>query len=387
MRPSDNIEKLFRQTNIETNADVDKVVLGDAVNAMSKSKQSKPGIVRPDIWRIIMKSKMTKFAAAAVIIIAVLVGINQFGSSIDGSSVAWGQVITRTNQIDHVHLYILQFANGDMYDMADGWYAHGKYLARFQKRIVYDDTKMQYTLDRNYNYTSEQPSPFVNGGNIFNIAGLIDEGNEQFAQQLPTNIADDFFIYILKPPDRYRDYIENISVMVGINSLLPIQVKVLHKNRGDTYDVWIFDYETPAKSPEFFELPTVGKSHGAGEVVLDGEEVMIDIGNVPGLKSAVVSLQSTSKKESESELFEHAIFSGADKSKVLSVYFITGEGYKSSTLSFLPFKLDRGTKIGVGANNWPDGKYRNISGTLVPRATDRKNVYTIEVSCWINTDE
>ena len=72
MRPSDNIENLFRQTNIETNADVDKVVLDDAVNAMSKSKQTKPVCDRPDIWRIIMKSKMTKFAAAVIIGIVIL---------------------------------------------------------------------------------------------------------------------------------------------------------------------------------------------------------------------------------------------------------------------------------------------------------------------------
>ena len=334
-----------------------------------------------------MKTKISKLAVAAVVVVAVLIGINQLGVPIDVASTAWGQIVSQTSQVDYVHLYLLQFENGEMYDMANGWYAHGKYIARFQKRIVYDDTKTQYTLDRNYNYRSERPSPLVNGGNVFNIAGLIDGRNEQFAQQLPINIADDFLIYVLEPPNQYRDDIENISVMVGMNSLLPIQVKVLHKNSEDTYDLWIFDYEAPEKSLEFFELPTISKAaHGTDEVVLDGEEIVIDI-DVPGLKSAVVSLRSTSNEESESELFEHAIFSGADKSKVLSVYFITEEGYKSTKLSSLPFKLDRGTKIGVGANNWPDGKYRNISSTLVPRATYRENVYTVEVSCWVNTDE
>lgn len=39
-----------------------------------------------------MKSPITKLAAAAVIIIAVLIGIHQFGSSIDGASVAWADV-------------------------------------------------------------------------------------------------------------------------------------------------------------------------------------------------------------------------------------------------------------------------------------------------------
>jgi hypothetical protein len=44
-------------------------------------------------WRIIMKSPITKLAAAAVIIFAVLVFIHQFGGSIDGTSVAWARVI------------------------------------------------------------------------------------------------------------------------------------------------------------------------------------------------------------------------------------------------------------------------------------------------------
>lgn len=45
------------------------------------------------IWRISMNSKTTKLAIAAILIIAVLIGINQFGGSIDGSSVAFGQVL------------------------------------------------------------------------------------------------------------------------------------------------------------------------------------------------------------------------------------------------------------------------------------------------------
>lgn len=53
-----------------------------------------------------MKSKITKFAAAAVIIIAVLIGINQFGGSIDGASVAWADITEIVNQI-HTYTYNL----------------------------------------------------------------------------------------------------------------------------------------------------------------------------------------------------------------------------------------------------------------------------------------
>jgi len=51
------------------------------------------------IWRKIIKSRITKFAAAAVIIIAVLIGISHFKSSIDGASVAWAKVIEQVKNI------------------------------------------------------------------------------------------------------------------------------------------------------------------------------------------------------------------------------------------------------------------------------------------------
>ncbi|HUV42172.1 MAG TPA: DUF4412 domain-containing protein, partial [Sedimentisphaerales bacterium] len=45
-----------------------------------------------------MKSKLTKLAAAAVVIVAVLIGVNRFGGSIDVASVALGNVLERIEQ-------------------------------------------------------------------------------------------------------------------------------------------------------------------------------------------------------------------------------------------------------------------------------------------------
>ena len=52
------------------------------------------------IWRIFMKSRITKLAAVAVIIIALLIGINQFGGSFDMTGVAWGEVAKKVEQIE-----------------------------------------------------------------------------------------------------------------------------------------------------------------------------------------------------------------------------------------------------------------------------------------------
>jgi hypothetical protein len=76
MRPSENIEKMIKNINIETNAKTDQAVLGDVVQAFEKSKGDL-AITQPSILRIIIKGRMIKLAvAAAVILLFSLLSIN-----------------------------------------------------------------------------------------------------------------------------------------------------------------------------------------------------------------------------------------------------------------------------------------------------------------------
>jgi hypothetical protein len=58
------------------------------------------------IRSIIMKSPIRKLAAAAVIIMAVVIGINQFGGSIDGASVAWADITERFESVPFFNVTI-----------------------------------------------------------------------------------------------------------------------------------------------------------------------------------------------------------------------------------------------------------------------------------------
>lgn len=69
-----------------------KAPLEELVELEGKPKKSKPA-TRYDIWIIFIKSNITKYAAAAVIIIGVLTGIYKLTGSIDGASVAWADVV------------------------------------------------------------------------------------------------------------------------------------------------------------------------------------------------------------------------------------------------------------------------------------------------------
>ena len=50
-----------------------------------------------------MKSRITKFATAAVIIIAVFVAIHHFGGSIDGATVAFAQITENMKEMPWMH--------------------------------------------------------------------------------------------------------------------------------------------------------------------------------------------------------------------------------------------------------------------------------------------
>ncbi|MHC4533849.1 MAG: hypothetical protein ACYS6K_07850, partial [Planctomycetota bacterium] len=91
MKSADEIKKFFKSAAIDTNPKMDEAVLNKVLIANEKTTNPKSAAIEPNIRKIIMKSPITKVAAAAVIVVAVLIAMNQFGGS--AGSVAWGEVV------------------------------------------------------------------------------------------------------------------------------------------------------------------------------------------------------------------------------------------------------------------------------------------------------
>jgi hypothetical protein len=89
MKSPRDIENLFKNLHDTTSAEMDERVLRDVSQALEQTFNAQAE--KPSVRRIIMKSKITKFAAAAVIIIAVTIGFNIFVGT--GGSVAFADVI------------------------------------------------------------------------------------------------------------------------------------------------------------------------------------------------------------------------------------------------------------------------------------------------------
>jgi len=72
MRYKDNVEEAIKKKlSFTAGAELHDRMLDDVLNAQEKSKKTKSATTKPGIGRIIMKSSITKLAAAAVIIIAI----------------------------------------------------------------------------------------------------------------------------------------------------------------------------------------------------------------------------------------------------------------------------------------------------------------------------
>ncbi|MBN2589910.1 MAG: hypothetical protein JXA96_08600 [Sedimentisphaerales bacterium] len=96
MKSSEEIKKLIKDIPINTSSVKDKQVLDDVIKAMEESK--KQPAIKPNIWRIIMQSKIVKLTAAAVILFAVILGINFLGMPIDGASTAFAAAMDSIKQ-------------------------------------------------------------------------------------------------------------------------------------------------------------------------------------------------------------------------------------------------------------------------------------------------
>jgi hypothetical protein len=86
--------KTLAQSDLE-----DKVLHRIVQERSSRLKKISKSSKQIQLWRKIMKSRITKLAAAAIVIIAVIVGIYYSGGSVQVASVAWGEVVRNVEQI------------------------------------------------------------------------------------------------------------------------------------------------------------------------------------------------------------------------------------------------------------------------------------------------
>ena len=105
MKFSNDMEEAIKKNlNFTASAEMRERILIDVMNAQEESTKTKSALAGPNIRSIIMKSPITKLTAAAVIVIAMLIVINYFGGSIDGTSAVYAAAIKALQNVNTVHI-------------------------------------------------------------------------------------------------------------------------------------------------------------------------------------------------------------------------------------------------------------------------------------------
>jgi len=142
MRPAEKIENFIKNVPLETKSQRDKEVLDDALKALKETKTHTQR--QPNIWKAIMKSRMTKLAAAAVIILAVLIGIGTF----DRKS-AWAEVLKAFSEVNQFYLKSTQIFPDGTEKYEEYWLRKPDGLREeHSQRIIIDNGKERLTLNK-----------------------------------------------------------------------------------------------------------------------------------------------------------------------------------------------------------------------------------------------
>jgi hypothetical protein len=82
----------MRESQIQSGPEADARILGDALNRLDERRREGTKCPEPGVWRIVMRSRTAKLAAAAVIVAAVFIGFHVMGNPF-ASTLTFAQVI------------------------------------------------------------------------------------------------------------------------------------------------------------------------------------------------------------------------------------------------------------------------------------------------------
>jgi len=107
MKPAERFEKLIKERHYKASTEIYDNALGSFLQTVDEHIKQKSAQTRPKIWRKIVNSRITKLAAAAMIIIAGILVIYQTNGSIDIATVSFGQITENMKKMPWMHAVVV----------------------------------------------------------------------------------------------------------------------------------------------------------------------------------------------------------------------------------------------------------------------------------------
>jgi outer membrane lipoprotein-sorting protein len=209
---NEKVEELAKEIRIKPDVINKDRILADAANALDKAIAAKAPAAGISLWRTIMNSRITKFAAAAVIIIAIVISATVWNKSIPTASAAAVQMLTEATKavedVRSIHIKAqMRTLPGDNFSLIGLEYDFvpiemwkkvddaGIFRWRIEKpmRVIVTDANSTIMLIRpNYAVKSERPYPIgcfdAWCGYLLNVNGLLDNAMREAKNRADTEL-------------------------------------------------------------------------------------------------------------------------------------------------------------------------------------------------------
>ena len=268
MRSAENIEKIVKNLDldIDTNPQTDQTVLSELLEAQKQSMKQQSALALPNIRRFIMKSPITKLAAA-VIIIAVIIGVNPFGNS--KTNVLWADVAKSFESVPFFRLTIyLGYDNSDEAKKIEIWKSEDSHVrahegnkvifadfSKKEKNIIAFDRATKQPIN-NMGYVSMILKELCSEGR-FSLNTIINiipsEDGITSVETADTAASKETVVFEIK----HKETPEWISIWALRSSKLPVRM-CFHDPRNNEHGDFFFDY-SEQKNPTFFDPDAFAK--------------------------------------------------------------------------------------------------------------------------------
>ncbi len=91
MKPHNEVEQFVKKAALEADATLHERVLQEMQDAYGKATAG-PARRHPDYWGLVFESRLVRLGAAALIFLALIILIGEFGTWLTGSNMAWAEV-------------------------------------------------------------------------------------------------------------------------------------------------------------------------------------------------------------------------------------------------------------------------------------------------------
>jgi hypothetical protein len=268
MKPADNIKKFFKNAAVNTNPKMDEAVLDKVLSAHEKAKNTRSAFAEPTLRRTIMKSPITKLAAAAAIIIAILIGVHYLDRSIDGASVAWAEVVEQIS--NHTKYKCRQRVVREQGPQVPTMQVY--HLNLSQRRQEVEDGSIHIIDMRGTDAITVELYPAQMKATVTKLIGfgprkdphiieMVKRFEQESTERLGTKKQNGKILHGFRhQPNEYNDF----TVWVDPDTKLPVEIELKHTQAGQTIflDEFEFDFELDPSAfstdiPDGYEVETL----------------------------------------------------------------------------------------------------------------------------------